>query len=305
MTETGEVNGSCALEGCTVPVVRSKGGGRPRLYCSDAHRVEARRRRMGGAPQPLAGTDDPLEETRQLLAAAMHSLHQAPRLPSYDAVLADARAAATGEVLRAQQAAADAVRRLAEIETRLGEERALWELARQGLDDGRRQDAERIAQLEAALEGSRAALDAELIAHHESLARAEAELGAQRAVLDATRSSLEEQLAAERRHLEEADACIRASEVELAAARSQLQGLQDRTAAAEVATAAASTRIAFTESQLRHTQDLLAEAERSAAANARAVDQLSERPRTSHLSSGVRASAVRGARRYRPGAATS
>ena len=41
----------CALPGCGVAVVQPAGGGRKRLYCTNAHRAEARRRRLADSPR--------------------------------------------------------------------------------------------------------------------------------------------------------------------------------------------------------------------------------------------------------------
>jgi len=185
----------CALEGCDVPIIQSPGGGRPRLYCSDTHRSEARRRRLGGVPSPVTvNSDDPLEQARQLLTAALGSLQDSPRLPSYDAVLADARAAATAEVLRAQQLAADAVRAFRVIEAQLGEERTAWNAARQVLEEESHLATERMMAIEGSLEGAKAALEAELLAHHEHAEGLEAQLAAERALHESSTSTLETDL---------------------------------------------------------------------------------------------------------------
>lgn len=186
----------CALHGCDVPIVRRPGGGRPRLYCSDAHRAEARRRRLspegGFSGAPLAGVvgdgassrgrDDTLEGARALLVQALTRLDRvAAGAPHDDARVAAIRAEATGQVLRAQQAAADAARREADVEERLQQERSEWRETLQSLLGERAEQARLIEELTGAVEGARAELEQELLRHHEDAARADSLLQAQRA----------------------------------------------------------------------------------------------------------------------------
>ncbi|HLW45678.1 MAG TPA: hypothetical protein VKR78_05645 [Acidimicrobiales bacterium] len=178
---------TCALEGCEVPVVRRTGGGRPRLYCSDAHRAEARRRRLTSSPpyDPGAGGasgEDPIEGVRALLTEALRTLERAGELaPRDDARLAAVRAEATAEVLRAQQSAADAARQAAAAHDRLQRERGEWHDTVQELARERAEQAQLVEELSGALDGARAELEEELLRHHGDAARTESLFQAQRA----------------------------------------------------------------------------------------------------------------------------
>lgn len=173
---------TCALEGCGAPVERRAGGGRPRLYCSDAHRALARRRRLR---QP-AGEPDPLVEARALLVRAVERLEQASAAspaPEDPAAVAEARARATAEVLAAQQVAARAARDGAAARRRLEAERAEWETERRALHARNERDETEIARLAAeterlagALEGARAELETELLRHHRDVEELQAAL---------------------------------------------------------------------------------------------------------------------------------
>lgn len=180
---------TCALEGCDKAVVSPGHGGRPRMYCSDAHRAQARRRRLRTG---RAGEQGPIP-------AALGQLRQAVTLlegvvaTSTDrtAEEAEARARATAQVLEAQRMAADAAAQLAESRRELERtrqalegvrreravERSQWDAARRASDDRHQRDQATIRELEAALEGARAELEDELLAHHRDVAQLEAELG--------------------------------------------------------------------------------------------------------------------------------
>ena len=174
-----------------MPVVRRPGGGRPRLYCSDAHRAEARRRRLGaGLPQPpgnhAAGEGTGLSGTRVLLVEALARLERAEaEAPGNDALVAAIRAEATEEVLRAQRAAAEAARRAASAHERLERERAQWREDLEHLAAERAEHARTVEELTGALDGARAELEAELLRHHADAARAESLLEACRVAHDA------------------------------------------------------------------------------------------------------------------------
>lgn len=194
---------ACALEGCDVPVLRQAGkkkGGRPRLYCSDAHRSEARRRRLGsaagrpGATAPYASTgagaegEPPLDRVRRLLAdlvaavdVAALEAHEAQADRRDDTLVAVIRAEATAEVLRSQQAAADAARQAAAAEKRLAGERGEWQETVRRLVEERSEREQLIEELTGALDGARTELEREILAHHTDLERAESLLQAQRA----------------------------------------------------------------------------------------------------------------------------
>lgn len=165
----------CALEGCDAAVVQPAGGGRRRLYCSNAHRAEARRRRLATAPEPapadvlgaalerLGVVVDDLARHRSALAAVDPSRQAAET--------ARLRAETTAQVLAAQQSAADAAADAARARDELGAERD----QRQG--DRERYEAE-TEELRTALSTARAnaaaatdAVDQAVIAHREELER--------------------------------------------------------------------------------------------------------------------------------------
>lgn len=164
---------TCALEGCEVPITRQGGGGRPKRYCSDAHRALARRRRLR---QGDAAPDDLATRAVEALRSAVLLVEEAVAAPSgLQAQLAEARAQATAQVLEAQRMAADATRELVEARRRFDEERRRLqaELA-EGRDRAAR-DRTTITELDAALEGARAELKAELLRHHRDVRALEEE----------------------------------------------------------------------------------------------------------------------------------
>jgi len=99
----------CALPGCDVEFPRRQGG-RPRLYCSDAHRAEAHRRRQS-AP----------EDTETLLRRLLASIAQAGADAPGEAALAQARAEAAEQVARARAEEALALSRAEDAEAALAE----------------------------------------------------------------------------------------------------------------------------------------------------------------------------------------
>lgn len=166
---------ACALEGCDTPVVRHDGGGRPKLYCCDAHRALARRRRLRsrGAQQDVRQAQA-IEALRQAVALVEEAV--AVPASSAEARLAEARAQATAQVLEAQRLAADAARELVTVRRRYEEERARWEAA---LTEARQREALDRAladELRAALEGARAELEDELLRHHRDVQALQDEL---------------------------------------------------------------------------------------------------------------------------------
>lgn len=197
----------CALDGCGVTIVRQGRGGRPRLYCSDAHRAEARRRRLGGGgprrtPRPES---DALSEVRRLLGEAVVRLDEVGETaPSSrdDALLAAVRAQSTAELLAAQQVAADATRRAAATEERLARERADWQARMREVEEHRAALEASLAELAGALEGAHAELEAEIVRHHRDVESLEAELHARSGAHQAVREELEGALESLRHELE-------------------------------------------------------------------------------------------------------
>jgi len=99
----------CALVGCDTPIT-PRVGGRPRLYCSDAHRAEAHRRRVRQVP-----------DTESLLRQALSSL-EAPEPPGKkDAALAAVRAEMAEALAAAALESAEALARAEEAEAALAE----------------------------------------------------------------------------------------------------------------------------------------------------------------------------------------
>ena len=164
---------TCALEGCEVPIARQSGGGRPKRYCSDAHRALARRRRLR---QGDAGSDDLATRAVESLRSAVLLVEEAVAAPSgLQAQLAEARAQATAQVLEAQRMAADATRELVEARRRFDEERSRLQAELAAGHDRAARDRTTITELEAALEGARAELEAELLRHHRDVRALEEE----------------------------------------------------------------------------------------------------------------------------------
>jgi chromosome segregation ATPase len=232
----------CALEGCEVPIVRSSGGGRPRLYCCDAHRAEARRRRMSGTP---AGGDSPVADALSLLSQAMGRLEHLEEAPAGlsardESAIADARARATAEVLQAQQLAAEAARRAAAAEAQLAHERAVWEEAHAALTEQRDRDRQVAETLTAALDGARAELAAELLHHHEDVEALGARLEATVAAHAGERAAWEETL----------DSC----RAERAAALAALEQAGSRALHAEAAASEAAAALTALDLQLARAQ---------------------------------------------------
>lgn len=152
----------CALAGCDAEFPRRQGG-RPRLYCSDAHRAEARRRRV-------ASPEDPETLIRRLVEALGHHGGDGHD----DVVLAQVRAETATQVARARAETAAALARAEEAEAVLAEREA--ELA---------EGADALAEVRAALAAAQDALaranDEATFARHAAAERAAADLALVRA----------------------------------------------------------------------------------------------------------------------------
>ena len=148
-------------------------GGRHRLYCSNAHRAEARRRRLAGAPEPAPA--DALDASLERLAGVLEELRaHRDRLRSIDPAhqaleVARLRAEATAGVLAAQEAARTAAESASRAREELATERAVWE-------DRRRELAAEVENLRATAGAARAnaaaaqdALDTSVVAHRAEL----------------------------------------------------------------------------------------------------------------------------------------
>ncbi len=161
------------------------GGGRRRLYCSNAHRAEGRRRRLAGAPEPAPA--DALGSALDRLASVLDELrgHEA-KLRSIDPdrhalELARLRAEATADVLAAQQLAASSAEEVARLAQRLAtvsaEAKQAMTAAEAEIDTLRRSEAaahEAAAAAQEALTGALAAHALELEARDQAAARAAA-----------------------------------------------------------------------------------------------------------------------------------
>lgn len=148
-----------------MPIAPHSGGGRPRLYCCAAHRAAARRLRLARPREPRSATHSALRERARAIAALADELLELAE-PRSEELIESIRADATARVLRAQQAAADAARRGAQLVGRLESQRRAWEAAIGAITVERDQLLEHQRALHAQLEGTQAALDAELLAHH-------------------------------------------------------------------------------------------------------------------------------------------
>src|SRR6185437_7927022 len=241
MSETGlPGNSICALPGCDQPIVQPTGGGRPRQYCSDAHRAEARRRRLAGE----RGGDTAIE----LLGEALRQLQSdAPPAVRTAAVVAEVRAQATADVLAAQREAAAARREALDADRQLGEQRELIGTLGNQVAALQRQ----VAELQGALDGARDALEAEVVQHHQDVQAADHRVAAMAAIhrqqqddaaaeLDRYRTDT---VAAEARRADAADRAAKA-EAEAADVQRVVAHLELRANRAEMATEQVESRLA-------------------------------------------------------------
>jgi len=172
----------CALADCDVAVVQPAGGGRHRLYCSDAHRAEARRRRLAGSPE--VAPPDVVASALARLSAVVEDLRSHETVlrsvdPNRQAVdAARIRAEATSEVLAAQRVASQATQDAAGAAERHAAELTEWEEARsrhqvetEELRTALAGARERSKSLQDALDAAVAAHRSELIASDELAAR--------------------------------------------------------------------------------------------------------------------------------------
>ncbi|MGH8989561.1 MAG: hypothetical protein ACRDXC_13370, partial [Acidimicrobiales bacterium] len=259
----GHATLACALAGCEAPVVQRPGGGRPRLYCSDAHRAEARRRRLGGeaattGEPPSAATGTDLDGVRRLLFEAVSALERfGSTHPRDDVLVSGIRAEATAQILRAQQDAADAARQAAAVEGLLAGERAKWGSAFEELDRERAQQREALEELSGALGGARSELEEEILRHHDDAATAESSLRAARAAHGAAMEQANAQLDELRHRLagaqgaaEQGDQRAARAEQALSARSAAVVELEVRTARAEEQSLQAASRLEEVRSEL-------------------------------------------------------
>ncbi|MDQ1391868.1 MAG: hypothetical protein QOF30_845 [Acidimicrobiaceae bacterium] len=201
----GPEAGVCALAGCGEPVVQPAGGGRRRLYCSNAHRAEARRRRLADSPQPAPG--ELLSPALERLGAVLTDLRGYEATlrsidPGRQAVeIARVRAEATAEVLAAQQNAANVAEAAARTGEQLAAERTAWEREhsdheaaiaklRAEVSTARDRAASTQDALDAALTAHRADLDRRDLLAAQAAAAHEDEIGRLSEQLDQTRTAV-------------------------------------------------------------------------------------------------------------------
>lgn len=295
LTADGPEASICALAGCGVPVVQPAGGGRRRLYCSNAHRAEARRRRLVEAPEPAPG--DLLGPALARLGAVLEDLRgYEATLRSIDPGLqameiARIRAEATAEVLAAQQAGAKAAEEAARSSERLAVERAGWEGERMALQD----EIEELRVAGAAARGratsAQDALEAALAAHGDELAERDQRAARAAAGHEQEASRLAEQLELSRTALSAAQARADAADHRAAGAEeaarqaaehaaeteASMSRLQLDVARAQAAAESANQRAASAERQLEQARaDLQAERDRHDTSLSQLHEQLAE-----------------------------
>jgi len=262
----------CALAGCGETVAQPAGGGRRRLYCSNAHRAEGRRRRLAGTPEPapvdafgsaldrLAGVLDELrrhQATLQSIDPDRHALE-----------LAHVRAEATADVLAAQQSAASSAEEAARLAQRLATMRAETEQAM----------ATVAAEVDT-LRTSRTAATEAAAAAQEALAAA---LGAQRLELEARDHAAARAAAAYEQETTVLTDKLDQARTALATDRARAEAADLRAAAAEDAARQSAERAADLETSLGQLRHALAVAEATgtaATARADAADRVVEQLR--------------------------
>lgn len=294
-TAAGPEGSICALAGCDITVVQPAGGGRRRLYCSNAHRAEARRRRLVEAPDPAPG--DLLGPALGRLGAVLEDLRgYEATLRSIDPGLqaleiARIRAEATAEVLAAQQAGAKAAEEAARSSERLAAERAGWEVERTALRDeveelrvagaaARERATSAQDALEAALAAHRAALDERdhlasraAAAHEREASRLAEQLDQSRAALSAAQARAE---ASDRRAAGAEEAARKAAE-HAAETEASMSRLQVEVATAQAAVESASQRAEIAERQLEQARaDLQSERDRHDTSLSQVHEQLAQ-----------------------------
>ena len=170
---TGHETTVCALADCDVAVAQPPRGGRRRLYCSNAHRAEARRRRIAGSPEVAPG--DVVASVLQRLDAVLEDLraHEAvlrsvdPNRQAVDA--ARIRAEASAAVFDAQRVAAKATEDAASSGERLAAERSEWERERAAQRAELEELRTAVARAREQAASTQDAFDAELAAHRGEL----------------------------------------------------------------------------------------------------------------------------------------
>ncbi len=286
---------TCALPGCETPIVQSTGGGRRRLYCSDNHRAEARRRRLtagrGGDSAAGVGADGAIE----LLGEALRRLQAGEDQTITAAELAGVRAQATAAVLAAQQDAAAARRDAADAQHGLVEERA-------AADALRRELAAAIATVEhgrAVLEGAQEALAAEVVQHHQDVEAAAHRLAAVTAIHH-------EQEAASAAETDRYRTATIAAEARRAAAEEQAAAVSGEAMEARRAVAHLELRAARAEMAVEQVESRLAQAREDVIAERRRSEALQQRLaiQTVHTARPSVAPAVPRARRRRAAMST-
>jgi DNA repair exonuclease SbcCD ATPase subunit len=296
-TADGAKASVCALAGCEVAVVQPAGGGRRRLYCSNAHRAEARRKRLVETPDPSPG--DLLGPALGRLAAVLDDLRGYETTlrsidPGVQAMeIARIRAESTAEVLAAQQAGAKAAEEAARSSERLAAERTGWEVERTALRDEVEElraagaaATERATSAQDALEAALAAHRAELderdhlaaraaAAHEQEASRLAEQLDQSRTAASAAQARAE---AADHRAAS-ADQAARQAAERAAGTEASMNRLQVEVAKAEAAVESANQRAASAERLLEQARaDLQSERDESGAMKLASLGEVPVRP---------------------------
>jgi len=294
-TADGVKTSVCALAGCEVAVVQPAGGGRRRLYCSNAHRAEARRKRLVETRDPAPG--DLLGPALGRLAAVLDDLRGCEAAlrsidPDLQAMeIARIRVESTAEVLAAQQAGAKAAEEAARSSERLAAERTGWEVERSALRDeveelrtagaaARERATSAQDALEAALAAHRAELDERdhlaaraAAAHEQEASRLAEQLDQSRTAASAAQARAE---AADHRAAS-ADQAARQAAERGAGTEASMNRLQVEVAKAEAAVDSANQRAASAERLLEQARaDLQSERDRHDTSLSELHDQLAQ-----------------------------
>ena len=282
---------TCALPGCETPIVQSTGGGRRRLYCSDNHRAEARRRRLtagrgGGDPAAGVGADGAIE----LLGEALRRLQAGEDRTITAAELAGVRAQATAAVLAAQQDAAAARRDAADAQQGWVEERAAADALRRELADA----VAAVEHARAALDGAQEALAAEVVQHHQDVEAAAHRLAAVTAIH-------REREAASAAETDRYRTATIAAEARRAAAEEQAAAVSGEATDARRVVAHLELRAARAEMAVEQIESRLAQAREDVVAERRRSEALQQRLaiQTVHVARPSAAPAIPRARRRR------
>jgi chromosome segregation ATPase len=281
---------TCGLPGCDVQFAQVRKGGRPRIYCSDAHRNEANRlkRLSEGAPETdPARVLDGLEED---LVAALSRMRTVATGGPNALEVAKVRAAATAGVLQAQQETEVATEKAVELADELEAARVAWGNERGALQEAvagglveRDAALEEVGRQESVLADLRARHAVEMAEidqrHQTAVAAHTAELADLRELFDRER---EARARAEAR-LEDADRRAAEADKRTEVANLELRELEVNTARKDAAAEAAAVRAREVETDLRRAVNAANEQHRVESAEASAeLDRVRDQLATSN-----------------------